>query len=47
MTKKELAQYRKRKARIMSMLADGLSQAEIARKLDMKRQRIHQIVRGR
>jgi len=47
MTKKELAAYRKRKARILALIAAGVSQAEIGRKFGIKRQRVHQIVNGR
>ncbi len=47
MTKVELARFRKRKARILSLIAAGKSQAEIARMYGIKRQRVNQIVNGR
>lgn len=47
MTKQEMARYRRRKAKILRLIAKGVSQAEIARQLGVKRQRINQIVNGR
>ncbi len=47
MTKQEMVKYRKRKASILALLAKGVSQADIARKLKMKRQRVCQIVNGK
>jgi len=37
----------KRRKRILSMLHSGISQAEIARRLDVTRQRIYQIIKGK
>lgn len=48
MTKEEMAKFRKRKERILALLAKGLSQAEIARRLGFKnRQRVNQITNGK
>ena len=43
MTKREMATYRRRRERILRM-AKQFSQAEIARRLGMKRQRVQQII---
>ena len=43
MTKAEMALYRRRRKRILRM-AKRISQAEIARRLGMKRQRVNQII---
>ena len=43
MTKREMARYAKRRAKIIK-LARTLPQSTIARMLGMKRQRIHQII---
>jgi transcriptional regulator with XRE-family HTH domain len=45
MTKNEMRLYRQRRIKIIK-LAKTLSQAEIARRLGMKRQRVHQIIRN-
>jgi len=42
---KLLDQYLKRRERIARLLASGMPQAEIARKLSISRQRVGQIVR--
>ena len=48
MTKQEMAFFRRRRERIKRMLARGISQAEIARRLGMKnRQRVNQIVNNK
>lgn len=43
----QMAAWAQRKSEILSMISSGVSQAEIARQLGVKRQRIHQIVSGR
>ena len=45
MTKREMVEYRRRRRKILRMHRT-LSQAEIARRLNMKRQRVHQIING-
>lgn len=47
MTKKEMAVFKRRKARILALIASGMSQADIGRKLGMKRQRVHQVANGK
>lgn len=44
---RELVKFRARKAKVLEALAQGVSQAEIARKLGVSRQRVCQIVRDR
>ena len=39
--------WAKRRKRILAMLQSGISQAEIARRLDVTRQRIYQIIKGK
>ena len=46
MTKKELEKYSKRRAIIMRLHKLGIPQAEIGRRLGMKRQRVNQIING-
>jgi len=43
MTKSEMKQFAKRRLKIARWLSKGISQAEIARRLGVKRQRIQQI----
>jgi transcriptional regulator len=47
MTKQEMIRFRRRKRQIMRWDDRGVPQAEIARRLKMKRQRVHQIIRDR
>lgn len=47
MTKQEMARFARRKARIKALLAKGLTQAEIGRRIGLKRQRVCQIVNGK
>ena len=48
MTKKELAKFRRRKAKILALVAAGYSYPEIARRMGgITRQRIQQIVNGK
>lgn len=47
MTKAELKKYRARRERILLLYEQGMKQAEIARMLKMKPQRIQQIVSGK
>ena len=47
MTKKELAKFRRRKEKILAMIAGGYSYAGIGRRLNISRQRVQQIVNGK
>ena len=44
MTKREMAIYARRREKILRLNRKGISQAEIARKFGMKRQRVNQII---
>lgn len=47
MTKQEMARYSRRKQRILRLHNQHIPHAEIARRLNMTRQRVNQIVNGK
>jgi hypothetical protein len=42
--RKQLERYRRRREKILALLASGLGRTQVAIKLGVSRQRIHQIV---
>lgn len=47
MTKKDMQKFRRRKAKILKLISEGVPQAEVARRLKLNRQRVCQIVNGK
>lgn len=47
MTKKQMADFRRRKSKILAWISAGKNYADIARILGVSRQRVQQIVNGR